>query len=64
MFKKIYILLNKAAFICTVKNACLIQDWGLKNGQKILFYSFINCKLNCALLVQRLLECYKMFSVK
>ncbi len=32
------LLLRKAAFICTEKNTSLIQEGGLKNGQKILFY--------------------------
>ncbi len=32
------LLLSKAEFICTEKNTYLIQEVGLKNGQKILFY--------------------------
>ncbi len=29
-----------AAFICTVKNTCLIQEGGLKNGQKYYLVAY------------------------
>ncbi len=37
MFLKKSLLLSKAAFICTEKNTSLIQEGGLKNGQKYYF---------------------------